>query len=617
MEQMTPNRLQKWLLLNNWSIRYKLILHFLLISILPSLCIALLMVWAVSGIIEKQVNGHTMQLIDNVNKSLDSHAANIQNISYFISMNPDIQSFLEQGDKAFAEEHDRYRVSKFMQSFTTLYSEVAGIMVVRANGDYFSNEMYARSGSRSLTEESWYKEAVQAKGIFKMIGHPSNRNVTTHTNYKDSEVVSVVRAIQDPDTQRTKGVVLIDLKLRVISETVRDVRLGKSGYLMVINDDGETIYEPSNSKIGGMDASWLTGKSSGTFSQTLNGRDLQFIYLKSPFTNWTTVGVFDVQDSVQEVKDIHLYVFSFLFIVSLLGITASYYLSHSISRPITQLASSMRKVEEGNMNIRILGGREDEVGMLGRSFNNMLQRIGRLLTQVEEEQRLKREAELRSLQAHIQPHFLYNTLDTIQWLARKDGAREATEMVEALSKLFRIGLSKGKEMISLADEFEHIRSYLKIQQTRYKDKLKYTIEVDESCMDLFVLKVILQPIVENAIYHGIKERRGPGLIGIRARAADGMLEIVIEDDGVGMSEERLASIRATLEAAAAATPPTANVQAGGGNEHKLTASYGLRNVLERIRLSFGDLYGLTIHSVEKSGTTVTIRHPVIHRKERT
>ncbi|WP_424767084.1 cache domain-containing sensor histidine kinase [Paenibacillus sp. sgz302251] len=605
----------KWFELNNWSIRYKLIIHFLLISILPTLCLGILMSWVVSGIVEKQVNSHTMQLIGNVNKSLDSHAGNIQNISYFISMNPDIQMFLKEGSSALDEDDERYRTSKFLQSFTTLYSEVAGIMVVGASGEYFSNEMYARSSSRSLTEEAWYQEAVKAKGIFKMIGHPSNRNVTTHANYKDSEVVSVVRAIQDPETQQTEGVVLIDLKLRVISETVRDVRLGKSGYLMVIDDKGDSIYAPRNSVVGGIDSELISPQASGTFSKAVGGQRLQFIYQKSPFTNWTTVGVFAVQDTVQEIKDINMYVVIFVFVVSMLGIAASYFLSHSISRPISQLASSMRKVEEGNMKIRIIGERQDEVGMLGRSFNKMLAQITRLITQVGEEQRQKREAELRSLQAHIQPHFLYNTLDTIQWLARKDGAQEATEMVESLSRLFRIGLSKGQEMIPLTDEFDHIGSYLKIQKTRYKNKLNYTIQVDDSCVDMVVLKVILQPVVENAIYHGIKERRGPGMIGIRASVIGGVLKLVIVDDGAGMSEERLTVLRAALENASSAGDRGEGLHSAGELSRNGSAvSYGLSNVQERIRLSFGEHYGLSIESKQNSGTTVTITHPVILRK---
>ncbi|MFC4099298.1 cache domain-containing sensor histidine kinase [Paenibacillus xanthanilyticus] len=605
----------KWLQHHNWSIRYKLIVHFLLISTLPALCIGILIAWATNGTIEKQVNDHTGQLIGNVNKSLDHYASNLQSITYFIAMNPDMQAFLRDGPSAIAGDEVQYRTSKFLEGFTTLYSEVAGIMVVNAKGEYVSNDMYARN-NRKLTEESWYQEAVGAQGIFRLIGHPAGRGVITHANYKDSEIVSGVRAILQPESQRTEGVVLIDLKLRVIAETLRDVTLGKSGYLMVLDDKGETIYAPRSSVAGLFDASRLAG-SSGTFSQEAGGTDLQFIYQRSPFTNWTTVGVFPVADTVQENKDLNLYLVSFVFIVCMLGIAASYYLSHSISRPISQLASLMRKVEDGNLHIRINGTRQDEVGMLGQSFNTMLTQINRLIGQVGEEQRQKREAELRSLQAHIQPHFLYNTLDTIQWLARKDGAREAAEVVESLSRLFRIGLSKGQEMITLGEELAHIRSYLNIQQTRYKEKLHYAIEVDEEAFGhWFVPKVFLQPIVENAIYHGIKERRGPGLITIRASAHGGVIRLAVEDNGAGMSEERRAELQRMLDACGKPQAERNDANSGLRPEApKPIGSYGLRNVQERIRLSFGERYGISVASQPKAGTVVTIDLPVIWSRE--
>ena len=605
--------LRERLQLNNWPIRNKLIVHFLLISILPSLCITILLSWAVSNVLEKQANSQTLQLIGHVNKSLDAHAANIQNISYFISMNPEIQSFLNDGHVSITKDEDRYRVFKFLQGFSTLYPEIAGIMIVSSDGQYLSNEMYAR-GDSNLTEEYWYKEAVKEKGIFKMIGRPYNRNVTTHVNYKENELVSVVRSIQDPYTGRNKGVVLIDLKLRVIAETVRDVKLGKWGYLVVIDEHGDPIYAPSGQTL--MDGELyreLVSSNSGILSREVNGQKLQFIYQASSFTNWTTVGIFPLQDTLQAIKDMNLYLVLFVFVVCMLGITASYFLANSISRPISQLASVMRKVEEGNMSIRINGERADEIGLLGRSFNKMLAQIKRLIHQVEKEQRKKREAELRSLQAHIQPHFLYNTLDTIQWLARKDGAKEATEMVEALSKLFRMGLSQGQELIPLEDELDHISSYLKIQKTRYKDKLNYTIEVEEQARGHIVLKLILQPIVENAIYHGIKERRGPGQLHIKVGVADGSLMLHIEDDGAGMSEERLDALQQALASAASSQELVESAELTlNGNR----SGYGLRNVQERIQLSFSKHYGLTVQSKVCSGTVVTIRHPIVKAQGR-
>lgn len=605
--------LRERLQLNNWPIRNKLIVHFLLISILPSLCITILLSWAVSNVLEKQANTQTLQLIGNVNKSLDAHAANIQNISYFISMNPEIQTFLNEGHVSITKDEDRYRVFKFLQGFSTLYPEIAGIMIVSSDGQYLSNEMYAR-GDSSLTEEYWYKEAVKEKGIFKMIGRPYNRNVTTHVNYKENELVSVVRSIQDPYTGRNKGVVLIDLKLRVIAETVRDVKLGKWGYLVVIDEHGDPIYTPSQqSLVDGVLYRELVSSTSGILSHEVNGQKLQFIYQKSSFTNWTTVGIFPLQDTLQAIKDMNLYLVLFVFVVCMLGITASYFLANSISRPISQLASVMRKVEEGNMSIRINGERSDEIGLLGRSFNTMLAQIKRLIHQVEKEQRKKREAELRSLQAHIQPHFLYNTLDTIQWLARKDGAKEATEMVEALSKLFRMGLSKGQELIALEDELDHISSYLKIQKTRYKDKLNYSIAVDDEARGLTVLKLILQPIVENAIYHGIKERRGPGQLLIKVSLSDGSLMFHIEDDGAGMSEERLHDLQQALATTTASQELMHSAELTlNGNR----SGYGLRNVQERIQLSFSKHYGISVESKVGNGTVVTIRHPIVKAQGR-
>lgn len=613
MPRMT-GMLRERLQLNNWPIRNKLIVHFLLISILPSLCITFLFSLTVSNMLEKQANSQTLQLIGNVNKSLDAHAANIQNVSYFVAMNPEVQAFLNEGHLSITKDEDRYRVFKFLQGFTTLYSEIAGIMVVSSDGHYLSNEMYAR-GDSDLTKEYWYREAVAAKGIFKMIGRPVDRNVTSHANYKDNELVSVVRAIQDPDTGMNKGVVIIDLKLRSIAETVRDVKLGKRGYLAVIDENGETIYAPGHAiPIDKTLFAAMSANASNMLSHDINGEKLQFIYQKSSFTNWTTVGVFPLQDILQEIKDINLYLVLFVFVVCMLGITASYFLSNSISRPISQLASVVRKVEEGNMSLRMSGERSDEIGLLGRSFNKMLIQINRLLSQVELEQRKKREAELRSLQAHIQPHFLYNTLDTIQWLARKDGAKEATEMVEALSKLFRLGLSKGQELIPLEDELDHIGNYLKIQKTRYKDKLNYSVHIEDKCRSLVVLKLILQPIVENAIYHGIKERRGPGFIGIRVALQGGYLVLSIEDDGAGMTEERLRQLNQALM-----LPFDYQEEAMGSPELTLNGSrfgYGLRNVQERMQLGFGMAYGISVESRAGFGTTVTLRHPILKAQGR-
>ncbi|WP_232510314.1 cache domain-containing sensor histidine kinase [Paenibacillus crassostreae] len=602
------------IMLNNLPIRYKLIVHFLLISILPSIGLGLLIGWSVDRIVEKQSNENTMQLIGKVNVALENEFENLQKTSYLISFDPGVQRFLDghkkqerSGDNEINNgESAEYNISKFLQGFTTLSSEIAGIMIVNSEGDFISNEMYTRAGT-SLTDEAWYKEAVMNKGIFKIIGSPYARTVLSHADYRENEVVSAVRAIIDPETQVVQGVVLVDLKLRVIAETARDVTLGKTGYLTVVDDRGNIIYAPSHPLINNIPME-LFQDTSGMISEIVDDRELQLIYRTSPFTGWTTMGVFPMDESAYGIREITFNVVTFVFVVCMLGMTASFYLAYSISRPIGQLASFMSKAESGDLTIRYWGERSDEIGMLGRSFNKMLAQIARLLSLTELQERQKREAELRSLQAHIKPHFLYNTLDTIHWMARSKGAEDIAEVVQSLSRLFRLGLSKGSDIVPLADELEHIISYLKIQQVRYSSKLAYSIDADPQLQELFVLKLLLQPIVENAIYHGIKERRGPGHITIEVAERTGNLYLIVKDNGAGIPPERLSMIRRKLESVGGESDASITEHHLLGGEG---SGYGILNVQARIRLTYGQEYGLQVDSELGVGTTVTVRHPIV------
>ncbi|MGI8384337.1 cache domain-containing sensor histidine kinase [Robertmurraya sp. P23] len=584
--------------MNDLPIRYKIIALLLVISILPSIGMGSLVSIAVDKIIEKQATEHTLQLIGQANRSLESYIENMQDSSYIISFSPQMNDFLNEGmDQSI---NNQYQMKQFLQGFTTVNPEIAGILVINNRGEYISNELYAKN-MKLLSEEKWYKEAIANNGIFEIIGHPKNRSIKSHVNYEESDIVSGVRAILDPETQNVMGVILIDLKLRVISEIVEDIRLGKNGYLMVIDDEGEVIYSPEESLVNEVRPKWFERGSSGAFLKNIDGESIQFIYKKSPFSNWTTIGVFSTNESVMEIQQINFYVISFIFVVCAFGIGASYYLSHSMARPINQLNVFMNQVEAGDLSIRYQGVRKDEIGMLGRSFNNMLEHINKLISLIEIQGRKKREAELRVLQSHIKPHFLYNTLDTINWLARKKGALDVSDLVESLSQLFRIGLSKGNDIILLENEIEHIESYLKIQKARYKDKLKYNISIDSNLLHISVTKLVLQPIVENAIYHGIKERRGPGHIKIIGKKHGENLVLFVNDDGVGIPKERLDKLNESLSVSFDSLEETKKITNIG---------YGVMNVQARIKLTYGESYGLYIESIEGKGTTVKIVLPL-------
>ena len=279
--------------------------------------------------------------------------------------------------------------------------------------------------------------------------------------------------------------------------------------------------------------------------------------------------------------------------VLLLIVFISHYIPLSISRPITELVEVTQQVSQGNLQVRSHVNTGVEAKQLSESLNTMIDKINALLEQVKKEQIRIRKAEFELLQAQINPHFLYNTLDTIIWLAESDEQKQVVHMVESLSDFFRTSLNQGKDIISIKEEIQHVRSYLEIQQMRYQDILEYEIDVPEEFYQNTIPKITVQPLVENALYHGIKNRRGKGKITVRGYREDSFFILEVRDNGIGMQTERLVQVRNALLYKQLA-------------ESKV---YGLYNVNERIRLNCGEEYGLRISSTYQEGTTVKILLP--------
>lgn len=266
-----------------------------------------------------------------------------------------------------------------------------------------------------------------------------------------------------------------------------------------------------------------------------------------------------------------------------------------ILQPIRQLNSVTEKIAQGDFNARAQVNSDDEVAELAVSFNKMAGNMQSLIDKVKEDERKMRKADLRLLQEQIQPHFLYNTLDTIVWLIESNEPDEAVTMVVTLSDFFREILSKGKEFISIKEEEKHISSYLQIQEMRYRDILEYDIQLDQVIYKYQILKLTLQPVVENALYHGIKYKRAKGCIHIHGEKEGDIIRLTVRDDGVGMDEEELAQLRQQIE------KPCQETEKG----------FGLANINERIHMYFGYEYGMKIESEKGKGTTVEIVIPAI------
>jgi len=282
------------------------------------------------------------------------------------------------------------------------------------------------------------------------------------------------------------------------------------------------------------------------------------------------------------------------------GLFSSVVISNSISKPIKQLSTITNQVAKGDLTVRSNIKNGVEVKVLSDSLNIMIEKLSNLIEAVKVEQSNLRETELRLLQEQINPHFLYNTLDTITWLAEANKSREVVLMVGSLSNYFRTSLSSGKDLVTLGDEELHVRSYLQIQQLRYEDILTYEITIEEELATCRIPKISLQPLVENALYHGIKNKRGMGKIIINGKRIMNDIILTVSDNGIGMTKERLEEVLGVLS------------QRG---DHRKDI-YGLYNVNERLHLYFGEGYGINIQSEHMKGTKVSIKIPVQYNQDK-
>ena len=542
--------------------------------------------------LQEEANSYTVQMMEQVWNQIEKNLNQNDDIIHYLSMEADIQQFMKEKvpDPELLE-----KVKQRLSVYKERHGDMAGLLIVNQQGLFASNETLPISRD-SLTDEYWYMQAIKSPEKLQLISNPVGRNIKETSNYQVNNLLSVVKALKDPKTNEVTGVILIDLKLDFIQRVIQSIRLGKSGFIFILNKDGNVVYSPVNSIVYRINPAWLSEKNTHTLEKVINHNKYQIIYNTYPTIQWKVVGVFSLDETTEVVSRVEFYTYIIGVITLLLASIASWFFTSSIINPVNKLKELMKNVEEGRFDLPFHSKYNDEIGQLGKSYNRMIQEISRLIQVVYTEQKNKREAELKILQAQIKPHFLYNTLDTIQWMAYEYKANRIVEMVSALTTLFRIGLNKGNEFITIKEEIQHVESYLIIQMTRYQSKLEYEIIVDEEVNNYQIIKLLLQPLVENAIYHGIRNKRGKGKILIQVEKETNGLLLTVNDTGIGMTEERVKELNEVLHS----KPSMENIPHG----------YGLFNVNDRIKLVYGADFGLTIESKYKEWTVVKINLPI-------
>ena len=390
-----------------------------------------------------------------------------------------------------------------------------------------------------------------------------------------------------------EGIFFADLNYSSISELCSGISFGSIGYIFILDGNGNLIYHPQQQLL-------YSGLKTEKIQEVLESGESNFVtedgklysISKSRETGWTVVGVSYIDELLKNSDETsRIYIISAVMIL-LAALVLAYVLSYGITKPIMLLGDSMKEVEIGHFDHAVLDvSGQNEIARLSSAFNMMITEIKHQMEQNVEEQRQKRNSELRALQAQINPHFLYNTLDSIIWMAEWGKTKEVVLMTSSLAKLLRQSISNQNELVRVEEEVAYTRSYLTIQKMRYKDKLDYDIQVSPEALGQKIPKLVLQPLVENAIYHGIKYKEGKGVVQIEGQLEQKELILRISDDGIGMTEEQLAKIFEKRET---------DIRKNG---------VGVLNVHERIQLYYGKDYGLRLSSTLGEGTVVEVHNP--------
>ena len=585
---------QRQLPFGNGGIRSIIFLYFTITAAAASIFIGLSLYTRMSGQVSETVMEENQILIDQVNRSVENYLKTVMKLSdslyYSIIKNADLS------DPSVGE--------RFNLLYENNMDQTDSIALFSADGELLELVPALRvRNNLDVTREAWFSytlDRTENQHFFL----PQVQQIFESSSDQYRWVIPMTRVVEiTKGTDTVQGILLIHLNYTGLKLLLDGVTLGNEGYIYLIDGNGEIIYHPRAQLIdSGLEHENNRAVSEyrdGIYQETFQGEERVITVKSVGYTGWKLIGVAPRQTvSLNSLKTQLLVVFVAAFILFLMSLVNSY-ISSRITTPIRKLELSVNEIEKGNLNAKVDAEGSYEIRHLGQSVQNMAKQIQVLMADIVSEHEKKRKQEFDTLQSQINPHFLYNTLDIIVWMIENEKPDQAVKAVTALARFFRISLSRGKSIITVKDELEHVRNYLMIQHMRFKNRFSYTIEAEDEVLELASLKLMLQPLVENAIYHGMEFMDGDGEIFISAWKEGEDLYLKVSDNGLGMTEEQVARLFSDM-------PHTGSSRGSG---------IGVKNVNERIRLYFGSEYGLSIESEPDEGTVVTIHLPAVAYSE--
>lgn len=543
-----------------------------------------------SNIISGKVSEMSMQTLYSISVNIDTVIENADNNSKAIFTNDDIQRMLKN-PKPYYDLVTANRVRAYLIKLTETIPSITSVYLFDNAGNRFSMDKVQNKNLviNDISQASWYREAVESKGYYILRlnagGIFGKRN--------EGNYISLIRVINDLQKQQPIGIIIINLHEDTFINACKDLVSKYGTQVLLLDENNEKIIRTGSTEFDEMIPGLTAGGESNTDVVKIEGREYLMSYLRIKY-NWKIISIAPFSELSRESSVFSFIAFLVIILNSVLLFLGSIFISRLITNPVKKLLNAMKGIENNEFGTVDLKMGSNEFKKLQDGYNRMVIEIQKLIKRILEEQKIKRKAELDVLQAQIKPHFLYNTFDAISFLALEGRSEEVYTITKALGSYYRTSLNKGSEVITLKEEVEVVKNYLTIQKIRYDDILTDSYEIEPGIENIRILKLVLQPLVENALYHGIKPRGEPGHIGITAARQGEFVIITVKDNGVGMQEETLQKIFS-------------------GRKSIEETSFGLKGTIERLRIFYGIENVLSIKS-SPGGTEVILTIPAERRE---
>lgn len=564
---------------------------FSVVSAIILLFVCVVMYWKFFDISQENILDNNQKIMDQAVESVENYLISMRQVSdavyYDVLKENDI---LSQSDTIHNGMKLLYEANKQNLRSIAIYNQSGSLIA--------AEPVVLQKEEPNVTRQGWFIDAMDRMENIHF-STPHIQNLFDDGTMRYYRVISSSRAVEITDgTNNQLGVLLVDMDYSGIARMMEQINTAGNGqYFYLCDRDGEIIYHPHQMQLehGGQNETNQRAAASKdkVYDEYEGGRQRKVIVNTISYTGWKLVCVIPYSIFVHKMADLNQFVFILMLLVAMMIVFVNRVVSSKISKPIMKLNDSVTKYEEGKESDIYIGG-SSEIRHLGMSIQESYRQNSALMQKVVWEQNERRKSELEALQSQINPHFLYNTLDSITWMIEGERNEEAAFMITQLAKLFRISLSKGHTIISIRDELQHAKSYMNIQKVRYKNKFDVQFQVDEDIMNYCAVKLVLQPIIENAINYGIREMDDCGEIMIRGKKQEEDIFLSVIDNGMGIPKEEIKYLLTDTN-----------------RVHKKGSGVGLVNVNNRIKILFGDQYGLQIESELDEGTNVTIRIPAI------